>query len=160
MGARSFMPLVFEQQLTPQAAEPRTPRPPAGDSCLEIVVVFTSPELTAHALKTAGALAARLNGRITLLVPQVVPYPLPLETPPVLIEFNEHRFRAIAAESPVETCVQVYLCRDRVEALAAVLKPHSLVVVGARRSWRATAEKRLAAKLKRAGHVLVLAETE
>ena len=57
------------------------------------------------------------------MVPQVVPYPLPLESPPVLIDWNERRFRVIADESPVETTVRIYLCRDRLETLTAVLKP-------------------------------------
>ena len=159
MGARSFMSLVFEQQLTPQAAQPLAPRHPAGDSCLEIVVVFTSPEPTVHALKRAGALAARLNGRIVLLVPQVVPYPLPLETPPVLVEFNENRFRVMASESPVETNVQIFLCRDRFETLASVLKPGSIVVVGGQKRWWPTKEEILARQLRRAGYEVLFKET-
>ena len=84
-------------------------------------MVFTSVEATLAALKEAGNLANSLGARITLVVPQVVPYPLPLETPPVLVEFNENRFRVIASESPVETSVQIYLCRDPFETLTLVL---------------------------------------
>ena len=62
-------------------------------------------------------LANRLSCRITLVVPQVVPFPLPLSSPPVLLDWNERRFRVIASQSPVETEVQIYLCRDRLEML-------------------------------------------
>src|SRR5690242_19970056 len=88
---------------------------------LNIFVAFTSIRSTLVALKEAGALASSLDARLTLLVPQVVPYPLPLERPPVLVEFNEKRFRVIASTSPVQTSVQIYLCRDAAQALTAVL---------------------------------------
>ena len=94
------------------------------------------------------------------MVPQVVPYPLPLETPPVLVEFNENRFRVMASESPVETSVQVYLCRDRVEMLLHMLSPSSLVVIGGRKKWWPTSEKLMARRLRQAGHKVILMETE
>jgi len=112
------------------------------------------------ALRKAGDLANRLSGRITLVVPQVVPYPLPLTSPPVLLDWNEKRFRVIASESPVETTVLIYLCRDRLKTLTTELSSRSLVVVGGRKRWWPTAEKRLARKLRRAGHEVLFAETE
>lgn len=153
------MLLAFQKPLLPATG---SPAPGAGEfeSKLNVDVVFTSIEPTLAALKKAGALAGRLNARITLLVPQIVPYPLPLASPPVLLDFNERRFRVIANQSPVETMVRLYLCRDRLETLASVLKPHSVVVVGGRRRWWPTPEKRLAGKLRRAGHEVILAETE
>jgi len=130
----------------------------AVNSRLNIAVIFTSIESTLSALRKAGALAGRLRARITLIVPQVVPYPLPLNRPPVPPDFTERQFRVIAGASPVETRVRVYLCRDRMEALRTVLKPHSLVVVGGNRSWWPTREKRLARQLRQAGHEVVFAE--
>jgi hypothetical protein len=131
-----------------------------GSPRLNIDVVFTSIDATLAALKKAAALANRLGARITLLVPQIVPYPLPLESPPVLLEWNERRFRVIAEECPVETSVHIYLCRDRVETLSAALKPYSLIVVGGRKRWWPTSESRLARTLRRAGHEVVFAEAE
>jgi hypothetical protein len=90
----------------------------------------------------------------------VVPYPLPLESPPVLVEFNEKRFRVIASQSPVETKVQIYLCRDQFEALTLVLNPASVVVLGGPKRWWPTQERRLARKLRKAGHEVILKETE
>jgi hypothetical protein len=134
--------------------------PAAGtvDSKLNIAVIFTSIESTLSALRKAGVLASRLRARITLIVPQVVPYPLPLNCSPVPPDFNERHFRVIAGDSPVETRVQIYLCRDRMEVLRRVLKPHSVVVIGASKSWWPTREKRLARQLHRSGHEVVYAD--
>jgi hypothetical protein len=159
MEARNEMALAFERMLIPAVARPDAA---AGQEStrLGVVVVFTSVESTVHALRKAGALASRLNARISLVVPQVVPYPLPLTSPPVLLDFSERRFRVIAAESPVETTVRLYLCRDEMETLAAVLEPHSLIVLGGRKRWWPTREKRLARRLRHAGHEVILEEKE
>lgn len=128
---------------------------------LNICVVFTSVESTLAALRHAGDLATSLGARITLLALQVVPYPLPLESPPVLLDWNDRRFRAIATESPVETIVRLYLCRDSFETLKSALAPKSVVVIGAgKRWWFRIREKKLARKLRRAGHEVILTETE
>lgn len=134
--------------------------PGESGSSLNLDVVFTSLEPTLAALKKAADLASRLNARITLVVPQVVPYPLPLKTPPVLIDFNERRFRVIASQCPVAMTVRIYLCRDSAETVAGVLKPDSIVLLGGRRTWWPTAEKRLARQLRSAGHEVIFAETE
>jgi len=160
MEARNGMALAFERMAAPGAARPEQPARQEGDTSLGVVVVFTSVEATVSALKTAGALASRLNARITLIVPQVVPYPLPLTSPPVLLDFSERRFRVLASASPVETTVRLYLCRDETETLAAVLAPHSLVVVGGRKKWWPTAEVRLTRKLRHAGHEVIFTEME
>jgi len=160
VGAKNDMSLALERVLAPAPGFPRPPAIVETESRLNVAVIFTSVQSTLAALKKAGALANRLSGRITLVVPQVVPYPLPLTSPPVLLDWNEKRFRVIAGQSPVETTVQIYLCRDRLETLTAVLSPRSLVVVGGPKRWWPTAEKRLARTLRRAGHEVILTETE
>jgi hypothetical protein len=146
------MALAFTRQIGPPAAE--------AESNLEVAVVFTSAPATLTALRKAAALAQSLSARITLLAPQIVPYPLPLDSPPVLLDFSEQRLREIAAETPVETGVQIYLCRDRLETLKNVLTPGSLVVIGGAKRWWPGPEKRLARQLRRAGHEVVFTETE
>lgn len=120
----------------------------------------TSALATIAALRKAAALADRLRARITLVVPQIVPYPLPLERPPVPIDFSERRVQEIAEESPVETTVQVYLCRDRMQTLKSVLRSRLLIVIGGPKRWWPTREKTLARQLRRAGHEVVFIETE
>jgi hypothetical protein len=145
----------------PLTGLPEAPAVQETETKLNISVVFTSVDATLKALKEAGALARKLGAHITLVAPQVVPYPLPLTSPPVLLDWNERRFSVIAGESKVETAVHLYLCRERLETLLSALTPHSLVVVGGRRRWWwPTSEERLAKTLRRAGHEVIFTETE
>ena len=127
---------------------------------LHVTVVYTSAAATIAALRKASALADCLRARITLVVPQIVPYPLPLESPPVLLDFSESLLRQVAVESSVETMVRIYLCRDRLDTLTTVLTPCSLVLIGARKCRWPTRERILAWQLRRAGHEVVLTEME
>ena len=160
VGARNEVSFAIEKILVPAPGHSEQPSATEADPKLDIAVIFTSVEATLAALKEAGALARSLGARITLLVAQVVPYPLALETPPVSIEFNERHFRLIAGQSRVETTVRIYLCRDGFEALANVLNPRSIVVIGGRRRWWPTRERKLARQLRRAGHEAVFKEME
>ncbi|MBZ5581409.1 MAG: hypothetical protein LAQ30_04245 [Acidobacteriia bacterium] len=159
-GAQIDVALALEKPLGPSGAAPEQTQKHADESRLDISVVFTSVRPTVLALKQAGALARPLAARITLVVPQIVPYPLPLESPPVLLDFNERRFFTIASESHVDTTVRIYLCRDQWEALRRILAPRSLVVLGGRKRWWPAAEARLAKRLRRIGHEVVIVETE
>jgi hypothetical protein len=150
---------AFNRALNPGVGRSEAPAE-QQESGLDVAVVFTSSGATISALDRAGSLAESLGGHITLVVPQIVPYPLPLTSPPVLLDFQEKRFREIAAKSRAQIDVQLYLCRDALVALKAVLKPHSLVVIGARKRWWPTRETSLARRLRRMGHEVVLAETE
>lgn len=152
------MSLILEKVLAPATGLPERPLAGHAAARFNISVVFTSVEATLAALRKAGALASRLRARITLLVPQIVPYPLPLTSPPVLLDFNERRFRLIAEEAAVETNVRLYLCRDSRDMLKGALEPHSVVVLAGRKRWWPTAEKRLARTLRRAGHEVVFEE--
>ncbi len=154
------MSLAIEKTLRPATGHPAQPIRVEADQQLNIAVVFTSVEATLAALKEAGNLASSLGARIKLVVPQVVPRPLPLETPPVLVEFNENRFRVMASESPVETSVQIYLCRDRFETLTSALKAGSIVVVGGKKRWWPTKDEMLAQQLRRAGYEVLFKETK
>jgi len=126
---------------------------------LNIAVIYTSIDFTLSALRKAGALANSLNASITLIVPQVVPYPLPLTCPPVPPGFNERSFRILADEGRIETSVRIYLCRDRKELLRTALNPRSLVVIGGKDRWWPTPEKRLADQLRHAEHEVVFVQS-
>jgi hypothetical protein len=154
------MSLAIEKVWVPEAGHPALPTKVEADQKLNIAVVFTSVEATLAALREAGALAHSLGARIQLVVPQVVPYPAPLESPPVLVEFSEKRFRVVAAASLVETSVQIYLCRNRFETLTSFLKRGSIVVLGGPKRWLPTKDERLAWRLRRAGYEVIFKETE
>lgn len=149
---------VLEKVLKPQVARPE-PSAREENAKLHITVVFTSVDSTLHALREAGKLASRLNAALTLIVPQIVPYPLPLSSPPVLLDFTERCFRVLAGESPVETTVRIYLCRERDAMLRAALEPRSLVVIAAPKHWWPTADKATVRRLRREGHEVLFIES-
>jgi len=121
--------------------------PQMNTPTLEINVVFTSADSTRQTINTAARLAADLGVRVRLIVPQVVPYPIPLDNPPVPDEFSAEKFRQIAADAGVETEVDIRYCRDRTVMLKETLKPGAIVVM---------ADNRLASKLRsNRNHVLL-----
>jgi hypothetical protein len=155
---REAVPTTRAISTTLEAAKILPKAPPDGS--LEVVVMFTDVPGTLKALKTAAELAHNLSGRIRLIAPQVVPYPLRLESPPVSKNFNERRFQTLASQGSIDTRVELCLCRDREAALCQALEPEALVVIGARRSWLRNAEKALATKLRKKGHHVILVDSE
>jgi hypothetical protein len=123
---------------------------------LQLYVIFTDLPATNLALQAANQLALDLNARVTLLVAQVVPYPLPQECPPVSIEFTEQVLSRLLGDKEVETAVHVYLCRDRNETIRQALGPDSIVVIGGRKRWWRNGEKTLARLLRRDGHRVIV----
>jgi hypothetical protein len=121
-------------------------------------VVFTNLEGTKGALRVARSLAHDLNTRLLLLVPSVVPYPLPLENPPVSAEFTGRALSQLAACQKLEVTIKVYLCRDRNETVRRVLTPDAFIVIGTRQRWWPNEEQRLARLLRRDGHSVFLVD--
>jgi hypothetical protein len=152
------MSAIFERLISPSTRLGSLPAAVDANAALNITVVFTSVASTLSALRRAGTLANRLHAHITVIVPQVVPYPLSLTSPPVSVDFTQRRFHVLASESPIETTVRVCPCRNRVETLLDVLKPHSLVVIGGAKRWWPTQEKRLSRELRRSGHEVLFVE--
>lgn len=138
---------------TPLVATP----PPQRDPGLDVHVIFTSFPRTRAALAAAASLAAGLQARVTILAAQVVPYPLPLEEPPVAVEFTEQKLWQMASEQESGATVALYLCRDRQQTIRQVLQPESVVVIGGRKWWWPTEERHLAKILRRDGHRVILA---
>jgi hypothetical protein len=142
---------------TPKRKESR-PEPQAlSQRDLEVTVLYTTIKGTLEALKTAADLAEGLGARIRLLVPQVVPYPLPIDEPPVVTRRLARQFRTLALDSRIPTRIEIRLCRDRWEMLEHSLRPGSLVVLGGRHRWWPTPERRLAKKLTERGHQVAFA---
>lgn len=124
----------------------------------EVNVIFTDPQATVAALKTAGALARDLGACIRVRAAISVPYTLPLDKPPVSVPFTERLLFDLVCrlgQSDIEPSIDLYLCRDQVETLLRVLKPNSLVVIGGRKQWWPTAERRMANALRSKGHRVV-----
>jgi len=156
---RKDVSFTHERPLAPVAGLPEPPNYGTSQPRFEISVIFTSYDATAAALKMAGILVKGLSAHVKLVVPQLVPHPLPLDNPPVSREFCERRLRDITNESPVDT-ILVYLCRNRLATLRAVLKRGSIVVIGGCRRWWPTPEKSLARKMCRSGYQVIFTEMD
>lgn len=141
------------------------PRPGEGhdgrESCegLQITVVSTTVPATLSALRRAGELAYELEARIRIVVPQIVPYPLPLNRPPADPSFKTKQFRTVTINGAVETTIDVVLCRDAVTAATQVVGPESIVLIGGHKRWWPSAAQKLAQRLREAGnHVIFVPE--
>jgi uncharacterized protein YlaN (UPF0358 family) len=121
---------------------------------LDLVVPFTTPELTRVALDAASRMSAGLNAVIRLIRVQVVPYPLPPDQSPVYIEFLKEQMAALRSDLPVAR--EIRLARSFEDGLRGTLAGESVVILAApKRPWK-TRYERLAVALRRAGHVVVL----
>lgn len=122
---------------------------------LDLVVPFTTPELTRTALEAAGQLGGDLHARIRLIKIQVVPFPL--QQSPVNLAFLRQQLESFRSTLPLTA--RVLLAREYSEDFMRSLKPGSIVVLASkRRLWRTRTES-LAAKLRRAGHRVILVHT-
>src|SRR6202049_2763104 len=109
-----------------------------GPGRLEVNVIFTDPQATVAALKTAGVLARDLGACIQVRAAIAVLYKLPLDKPPVSVNFLESLLCRLVSRSELHTfepSVHIYMCRDRIETLVRVLRPNSLVVISGREHW-------------------------
>ena len=127
----------------------------ASTETLSIVVPFTTPALTRAALRHAG-LCSELDVNVYLLDIQVVPFPCPLDQPPINKEYSQMRLKELLAEGTVRAEALVLYTRDWVEGFRRVLGPQSLVVIAIKKRWWPTREKKLARALRAAGHQVVL----
>jgi len=146
------MSLALERVLAPASGFPAPQRSGRRSRAQRRRCLYVGP-VNIGGAEESWRLANRLSGRITLVVPQVVPYPSAHQSARPA-DWNEKRFRVIAGESPVETTVQIYLCRDRLETLTAVLSPaRSSSSVSQR--WWPTAEQRLVRTLRPRGQEVI-----
>lgn len=149
--------------LTPIHGEPVTAGPDSGvegsPRKLRVVVVFNSIEGTVAALTAAASYAKTLSAEIVIQVPHVVSFRYPLERPPVSPAYFENLCLALIAEADLdldEISIDIHPCREPLSCLKERLKPQSLVVIGAVRTWWARREQNLAATLRKLGHDVVL----
>jgi len=139
-------------RLKSQSLRPGEPALSDNGRNLDLKVIFTDRRNTAAALATARAMAHGLGARITLMVAQVVPYPLPLAAPPVPVEFTARLLESMAMGPDDGADIEIYLCRDRCETLRRALAPDSLVILGAQtRWWLYSWERTLVRLLRREG---------
>jgi hypothetical protein len=119
---------------------------------LEVVVPYTSPELTAKVVERAAALSAGLNVILKLVAVHVAPYPAELRCPAAMERHLTTRLTELAEHTSLPSCIHIVVSRDRAEGFRQILRPGSAVLLGSRKRWWHTREERLAKELTRQGH--------
>ena len=105
---------------------------------LQIFVLFNGPEATTVALRTANSFASGLGGDILIAAPQLVPYPLPLNSPDIDREALLRQINQSVQESHIACPIRKVLisyARDCRDAWRELLPSHCIVVVG-KPAWR------------------------
>ncbi|MBZ5575282.1 MAG: hypothetical protein LAP40_01825 [Acidobacteriia bacterium] len=128
------------------------PDRPEDAGSFEVVVPYTSPEITALVVEQAAVLAAGLNVTLKLVAVYVAPYPADLRCPAAMQEHLTARLAELAGRTHLPSTAHLVVSRDRNEGLRQVLRPASPVLLGSRKRWWPTREERLARDLTRQGH--------
>jgi hypothetical protein len=125
-----------------------------------VQVIATTFGGTCAAIETAVPLAKGSGGRVFVLVPKIVPYPLSVDLTADTTELAAHKYRRLLEKLHGEGHVEVCLCRtveDAIERL--VLRDSPVVVGGPSGKWRMSPEERFANRLSRDGHRVIFAST-
>jgi hypothetical protein len=125
-----------------------------------VQVIYTTHSETLAALEVASRLGGNLGTHPKVVRLYAVPYALPLESPPVSVDFLEEQIRALARECPTEFTSRIYLCREPRWTLRELFPPHSVIVIAGKKRWWPTKEQRWASWLRRAGHEVIFVEQE
>lgn len=123
-------------------------------------MLHTDARATVRAIEQVAGLTEGLAANIRVLVLQVVPYPLPLETPDVPVQFTSERVAKMLAPLGVEVQLEICVGRDRSAMLASAFSPGSLVVVGSKRRWWPSEESKIRRLLRRLGHQVISTGSE
>ena len=119
-------------------------------------VVATSFDATRAALEAAVPLARGAGAKLLVLVPQILPYAVELETPVASAEFAVRNYRKVVEDLGGNASIHLCLCR-RPADVSQLLPEHALVVVGGHPAkWLHNSEERLVRHMARLGHQVIL----
>jgi hypothetical protein len=136
--------------------DPGTLETVAPGADIEIVVPYTEWALAEGVLKRAAVLTAGLKATIRLIAVHALPYPLPFHCPASAHAHLVEQLVDLASRSPVRVEPQVVLARYHEDGFRHVLKPASVVLIGAHKRLWPTREEKLARTLARDGHQVAL----
>ncbi|HEX4347907.1 MAG TPA: hypothetical protein VHZ73_10060 [Vicinamibacterales bacterium] len=121
-----------------------------------VFVIFTTLDATLRAARAAAELADSMGHDVTVVHFRPVSYAVPLESPIASSPAESHAFTTRLQWERLAATVRVCVCRSERDAAAAIIPPHSLVVVGGRRAWWPTHASRWQRTLEQLGHRVVL----
>ena len=133
--------------------ERRTPAIRTG--VLWVVIPYTTPELAKAALRHA-AVCTDLDVHVCVVDIQTVPFPAPVDDPPINREFAEQRLGDLIRASGLPGKAALVYTRDWLESFRKVLEPDSLIILATKKRWWPTREVKLARALQKAGHHVMM----
>jgi hypothetical protein len=123
----------------------------------DVYIVFTSNAATQRAVTVASRLADAMGASLTMIDFQCTPHP---ERPDDSAQPSGEREGLIERLRMDGEGIKArfYVCRSLEQAIPVALSPHSLIVVGGRRSWLPTRTERLRRALEAAGHFVLFVD--
>jgi hypothetical protein len=159
--------MSIKKRRTPNFQEARASDDVSGTSSsgtrLCVTVIATTAEGTTSALNEARRLARDLDAYITLLKIEVVPLRLPLDKPPVSLDFAIKQQCSLVLRSSAreeDVTIRTCLCRDQEACLRSALRRRALVVIGGSRHWWMSREERLERALNQLGHHVIFVDVD
>lgn len=123
---------------------------------IELVVVYTRPDVTRAVLERAAVLARGLNVRLLLVAVDVVPGEIPSAGRSVAHADMVEQLVQLCADSPLPSIARVIVARSLEGGFQDALPPESTVLAGALRRLPSGPEEALARSLAAAGHKVTL----
>src|SRR3954468_13816446 len=117
----------------------------------DVHVIATTIEGARAALDAAIPLARGSHSRLALLVPQVVPYPIPLDGPVDVTAFAARRYQALIREATGDAEIRVGVCRTPEDVVRSLPSESTVVIGGHGGTLLPSAGERLARTLARRG---------
>jgi hypothetical protein len=105
---------------------------PADSDCLRLSVVFKTVEGNRAALLAAKSMSACLGADVALIEPQVVPYPLALDRPPLSPVVTFRTLGELAHSVAMRPSLYVCVCRDVLEGLLGIMPVDMPILFGLR----------------------------
>jgi hypothetical protein len=139
-----------------QAIPQKVGSPESGlhESAIDVVVPYTTPELTRVAIQAAEQMGGDLNAGLRFVRIQIVPAQMDICQSPVAVSFLREQLAALRPD--LEAARELRFARDFTEGLAGTLTKDSVVILAApRRPWK-TRNERLATTLRRRGYRVIV----
>ena len=125
-----------------------------------VSVVYTTFEDTLEAVRVAADLAQAMQVPLRVVHFRTVPVQVPVNHPDGLSPVETDAFVGrLQREGITSARVRVYLCRDEAATIPFAFRPHSIVVIGGRRSRWPTRAERWRRALESAGHFVMFVDS-
>jgi hypothetical protein len=126
------------------------------DTALELVVLYTSPDLAREALKKAEDMAGGLDVHLRLIRAEIVPYQLPVDSPAINLKHLQNEMQTVVESSRLDVDGEIVLARDLEAAIRTVPRSGSIVILASHhRLWR-TKEESLQHLCARMGYEVLM----